>query len=197
MRGLWRRCSLASYKSASPEWEDVLDLDALNAKEKIPEGEQYVWHGYDVLDEGPGKAAWDRALVFLSPGGTDAQLVREFDLTTRSFVDGGFATADAAKCDVGFRTRDEVLIGTDFGPGSLTDSGYPRVVRSWKRGTPLESAKVVFEVEAGDISGRCTRTTTAATSTSSSSVRRPSTRPNSGTARPTSASPPPTTRRRL
>ena len=153
VRGLWRRCSLASYKSASPEWEDVLDLDALNAKEKIPEGAQYVWHGYDVLDEGPGKAAWDRALVFLSPGGTDAQLVREFDLTTRSFVDGGFATADAAKCDVGFRTRDEVLIGTDFGPGSLTDSGYPRVVRSWKRGTPLESAKVVFEVEAGDISG--------------------------------------------
>ena len=50
--GLWRRCSLASYKSASPEWEDVLDLDALNAEEKIPEGSQYVWHGYDVLDEG-------------------------------------------------------------------------------------------------------------------------------------------------
>lgn len=153
VRGMWRRTSLASFRSAQPEWEVVLDLDALNAAEGMPEGQQYVWHGSDVLDEGPGKALWDRVLVFLSPGGTDAQVVREFDLEGRAFVDGGFRTDVAAKCDVGYRTRDELLIGTDFsGDGStLTDSGYPRVVKSWRRGTPLSEAVTVFEVERGDI----------------------------------------------
>ena len=115
-RGLWRRTSLDSFRTSDPEWEDVIDVDALNADEGIAEGEQYVWHGYSVLDEGPG-GRWDRAVVFLSPGGTDAQIAREFDLRAKVFVpaeDGGFATTVPAKCDVGFRRRDEVLVGTDF-----------------------------------------------------------------------------------
>ena len=128
----------------------MLSLDALNAHEGCAEGEEFVWHGYSLLDEGMA-GRWDRALVFLSPGGTDAQVTREFDLTTRQFVprdEQGFRTDVAAKCDVGFRRRDEVLIGTDFPgeEGSLTDSGYPRVVKSWRRGTPLEEAVTVFEV---------------------------------------------------
>lgn len=106
-RGLWRRTSLGSYRDV-PEWEDVLSLDSLNAHEARLEGQEWVWHGYDVLYEGPGKSCWDRVLVFLSPGGTDAQVAREFDLGTKSFVTGGFETTVAAKCDVAFRTRDEV-----------------------------------------------------------------------------------------
>ena len=151
-RGLWRRTSLASYRMPEPEWEEVLDLDGLNTAEGRKEDAQFVWHGYSLLDEGLC-GAWDRALVCLSPGGTDAQVVREFDLSSKAFVDGGFRTDAAAKCDVGFRRRDEVLIGTDFdGDGAtLTDSGYPRVVRSWLRGTPLETARTVFEVEQADL----------------------------------------------
>ena len=132
----------------------MLSLDALNGVEARAEGEEWVWGGYDLLDEGGGRSLWDRALLFLSPGGTDATVVREFDLGTRAFVEGGFRTTTPAKCEVGFRRRDEVLIGTDFdGTGaSLTDSGYPRVIKSWRRGTPLESAVTVFEVGKGDIS---------------------------------------------
>ena len=129
----------------------VLSLDALNGVEARAEGEEWVWGGYDLLDEGGGRSLWDRALLFLSPGGTDATVVREFDLGARAFVEGGFRTTTPAKCEVGFRRRDEVLIGTDFdGTGaSLTDSGYPRVIKSWRRGTPLESAVTVFEVGKG------------------------------------------------
>ena len=132
----------------------VLSLDALNGVEARADGEEWVWGGYDLLDEGGGRSLWDRALLFLSPGGTDATVVREFDLGSSSFVEGGFCTTSPAKCEVGFRRRDEVLIGTDFdGTGaSLTDSGYPRVIKSWRRGTPLESAVTVFEVGKGDIS---------------------------------------------
>ena len=132
----------------------MLSLDALNGVEARADGEEWVWGGYDLLDEGGGRSLWDRALLFLSPGGTDATVVREFDLGSSSFVEGGFCTTSPAKCEVGFRRRDEVLIGTDFdGTGaSLTDSGYPRVIKSWRRGTPLESAVTVFEVGKGDIS---------------------------------------------
>lgn len=153
-RGVWRRTSLGSYRTAEPEWEEVLSLDSLNAHESRAEGEEWVWHGYDLLDEGPKASLWDRALVFLSPGGTDAQVAREFDIVNKCFVKGGFETTAPAKCDVAYRSRDEVLIGTDFeGDGSsLTTSGYPRVVKSWKRGTPLSEATTVFEVESGDIS---------------------------------------------
>lgn len=141
-KGLWRRTHFESYRSATPQWETVLDLDALAEKE----GVTWVWGGHSVLDEGP-ESLWDRTLVVLSPGGSDAVVVREFDLTKCAFVseaDGGFVVPEA-KSSVAFRTRDEVLIGTDFGEGSLTASGYPRVVKAWRRGTPLSEATMVFE----------------------------------------------------
>ena len=112
-RGVWRRTTLASFRTPEPQWECVLSLDALNAHEGCADGEEFVWHGYSLLDEGLA-GRWDRALVFLSPGGTDAQVAREFDLTTRQFVprdEGGFRTEMAAKCDAGFRRRDEVNDG--------------------------------------------------------------------------------------
>lgn len=131
-RGLWRRTTEAEYTSASPAWETVLDIDALGAGE----GVSWVWRGYRLLDPGPG-AAPTRALVQLSRGGADATVVREFDLAAGRFVPaaaGGFELPEA-KSSVAYRDRDTLLVGTDAGPGSLTDSGYPRQVRA-ARDTP-------------------------------------------------------------
>ena len=85
-RGLWRRTTLAEYRKPEPQWETVLDLDALNAAE----GKQWVWHGADCL-----KPAYQRCLITLSPGGSDADVTREFDLARKQFVDGGFFRPEA------------------------------------------------------------------------------------------------------
>ncbi len=149
VQGIWRRASLDSYKSDNVEWETVLDIDALPPPTKDT-AKTWVWHGSNLLDDGN----FDRCLISLSPGGSDADTTREFCLKTNSFVEGGFEMLEPAKSQVGWRSRDEVLVGTDFdGDGEcLTDSGYPRVCRSWKRGTPLSEAKTVFEGEKSDIS---------------------------------------------
>jgi prolyl oligopeptidase len=141
VRGLWRRTTLDQYKKPQPAWEMVIDLDQLAANEK----ENWVWHGATVL-----KPDYDRALVMLSRGGADANVVREFDLNANRFVDGGF-TLPEAKCDLVWRDRDSLYVGTDFGPGTLTKSGYPRIVKQWNRGTPLAEAKTVFEGSADDV----------------------------------------------
>jgi prolyl oligopeptidase len=141
-RGLWRRvASLAEYRKAKPAWETVLDLDALAAAEK----ENWVWHGASCLHP-----SYDRCLVSLSRGGADAAVVREFDLQKKAFVPGGFELPEA-KSQVDWRDRDTVFLGTDFGPGTLTDSGYPRQVRLWKRGTPPASATLLYEGQAADV----------------------------------------------
>ena len=140
-RGLWRRCSLAEYRKPEPAWETVLDLDALARAE----GENWVWAGATAL--GPD---YRRCLMSLSRGGADASVVREFDLVSKAFVAGGFALPEA-KSDVEWINLDEVYVATDFGAGSLTDSGYPRVVKRWRRGEPLAAATTVFEAEPADI----------------------------------------------
>jgi len=94
--------------------------------------------------------AYERCVIMLSRGGADAHVTREFDIPTRRFVDGGFALPEA-KSDLEWLDLDTVFVATDFGPGSLTDSGYPRVVKRWQRGTPLEAAVTVFEGEAADV----------------------------------------------
>ena len=140
-RGLWRRTTLAEYKKPDPAWETVLDLDTLAQDEK----ENWVWKGYDPL-----YPKYDRCLVFLSRGGADATVVREFNLNEKKFVAGGF-TLPEAKSQVAWRDRDTLYVGTDFGPGSLTSSGYPRIVKEWKRRTPLAAARTVFEGQSGDV----------------------------------------------
>jgi prolyl oligopeptidase len=140
-RGLWRRTSLAEYRKAEPAWETVLDLDALGKQEN----ENWVW----------GSAAWlapdhVRVLLQMSRGGADAKVVREFDVEKKAFVEGGFVLPEA-KTNIAWRDRDSVLVGTDFGPGSLTSSGYPRIVKLWRRGTPLSSAELVAEGKADDV----------------------------------------------
>jgi prolyl oligopeptidase len=141
VRGLWRRTTLEEYRKADPAWEVVLDLDKLAAAEN----ENWVWKGYAAL-----KPTYDRALVFLSRGGGDAFVVREFDLTAKQFITDGFFLPEA-KSGVTWRNREALYVGTDFGPGSLTHSGYPRIVKEWNRSSPLEQAGVVFEGTVDDV----------------------------------------------
>jgi prolyl oligopeptidase len=140
-RGLWRRTTLGSYRTPEPEWDVLLDVDALAADED----ENWVWHGAAVL-----RPDFRRALLQLSRGGADATVVREFDLVERAFVPDGF-TLPEAKTDVGWIDIDHVFVGTDFGAGSLTSSGYPRLAKRWTRGTPLAEADLVFEGKPEDV----------------------------------------------
>lgn len=140
-RGLWRRTTLAEYRKPAPAWETVLDLDALGAAE----GENWVWAGATCL-----RPAYRRCLLSLSRGGADADVVREFDLVTREFIPGGFALPEA-KSSVAWRDKESIFVGTDFGPNTMTTSGYPRIVKLWRRGTPLDSAETIFEGRPDDV----------------------------------------------
>jgi prolyl oligopeptidase len=140
-RGIWRRTTLDEYRKADPAWELVLDLDALGASE----GENWVWHGASCL---PPEYA--RCLVSVSRGGADADVTREFDLTTKAFVKDGFFLPEA-KGGAAWVDADTLLVQTDFGEGSMTDSGYPRTVRRLKRGASLADAEIVFEGQQPDV----------------------------------------------
>ena len=141
-RGLWRIASLESYMAGAPEWRVLIDVDKLGEDE----GQSWVWHGANCL--APDYA---RCLIALSPGGTDADVVREFDVTTGRFVDGGFSLPEA-KSNVAWFDEDTLFVGTDEGEGSLTDSGYPRLVKLWDRGTDFSTARQIAEGEQADIS---------------------------------------------
>ncbi|WP_184437773.1 prolyl oligopeptidase family protein [Mycobacterium sp. AZCC_0083] len=141
-RGLWRRTTLDSYRTAEPDWDVLIDLDELAATDD----ENWVWAGADVIE--PDLTL---ALIGLSRGGSDASVVREFDMRTRQFVTDGFELPEA-KTDVTWQDADTVIVGTDFGSGSLTDSGYPRITKRWKRGEPLADAETLFAGEVSDVS---------------------------------------------
>ena len=138
--GLWRRTGVESYKSAAPEWEVLLDLDKLSADE----GQKWSFKGASCL-----APEYTRCLVQLSPDGGDAVEIREFDVNTKAFVEGGYRLA-TNKSTVEWVDGDTVLVGTDFGEGSSTTSGYPRVTKLWKRGTPIGEATTVFEGKTED-----------------------------------------------
>jgi prolyl oligopeptidase len=140
-RGLWRRTTLESFIADATDWQVLIDLDELSRAD----GENWVWAGATVIDPG-----YDRALIKLSRGGSDAAIVREFSLLTGTFVADGFALPEA-KSQVSWVDADTVLVGTDFGADSLTDSGYPRVVKRWRRGQPLDQAEMVFAGSPGDV----------------------------------------------
>lgn len=147
-RGIWRRVtSLEQFAAAQPKWETVVDVDALAAKENIP----WTWQGAECLPP-----AYERCLIFLSRGASDAHEMREFDTKTLAFITTGFALPEA-KSRVGWKDLDTLFVATNFGEGTLTKSGYPRIVKEWKRGTALASATTLMEGDVSDISIEASR----------------------------------------
>ncbi|MES2035501.1 MAG: prolyl oligopeptidase family serine peptidase [Pseudomonadota bacterium] len=144
VRGLWRRVSLDGYRSATPAWETVLDLDALAKAEKA----NWIWKGADCRP-----TTHDRCLVSLSNGGKDAVEAREFDLKTRRFVEGGFRLPES-KQNVEWLDADTLLLTRDWGEETTTESGYGFVVKALKRGQPLAEAKEVFRGDPKDVSAQ-------------------------------------------
>ncbi len=139
-KGIWRRTTIPDYANPSPTWDTLLDLDKLAQDEH----ENWVWKGAECT---PSLA---RCLLQLSRGGGDAVVVREFDPQAKGFVKGGFELTEA-KSSITWLDEDTVLFGTDFGPGSMTTSGYPRVVKLWKRGEPMAQARTIYQGEASDV----------------------------------------------
>ncbi len=140
-RGLWRRCTLQEYKKAKPNWEIVIDVDQLGKAENV----SWVFKGAQLLPPD-----YKRALVSLSRGGKDAREIREFDLEKKTFIKEGFFIPEA-KSDVAWIDENTLHVGTDFGPATMTKSGYPRIVKIWKRGQPLTEAKLLFEGNENDV----------------------------------------------
>ncbi|MFA7481963.1 MAG: prolyl oligopeptidase family serine peptidase [Vulcanimicrobiota bacterium] len=140
-RGLIRRMPLQDYLAHAQDWEEVLDLDRLAEEE----GENWVYKGQQILS--PDN---DRSMLWLSRGGSDACVVREFDLVNKQFVQDGFIVPEA-KSDLSWKDPDTLYLGTRFDDDSMTESGYPRVIKVWKRGTPLEQASFLFEVQKQDL----------------------------------------------
>ncbi len=142
-RGLLRRTTLESYRTDNPQWETVLDIDALGKAE----GREWVYKGSSCLPP-----ALNKCMVALSDGGEDATVLREFDTATKSFVDGGFVIDSKSQGGVEWLDADTLLVSRDFGEGTLTDSEYPFTTRVWKRGTPLAEAPEIFRGEPSDVS---------------------------------------------
>ena len=147
-KGLWRRATLESYLSGEPEWQVIIDVDKLAEAED----ENWVWKGANCL-----RPDYTRCLVNLSRGGADATVVREFDIEQGQFVENGFMLPEA-KSSLSWIDEDTVFVGTDFGEGSLTDSGYARIAKIWKRGQPLSDARTVFEGNREDVFAGAFRT---------------------------------------
>ena len=141
-RGLWRRTTLDQYRKPDPEWETVLDVDSLARDEK----ENWVFGYAQILEP-----TYDRCLIALSRGGADAGVVREFDLGAKSFVADGFHLPES-KGSVSWAGKDELFVARDFGPDTMTESGYPRIVKLWRRGETLEDAALIFEGRPTDVS---------------------------------------------
>jgi prolyl oligopeptidase len=141
-RGLWRRTTLASFRSDKPEWETILDLDELAAKEK----EDWIWRGPATLPK-----THDRAIMSLSRGGGDAAVLREFDISSKTFVADGFELPEA-KSGADWLDRDTLLLASALGEGMATTSGYARTVRLWRRGADVKTAPVLFETTAESMS---------------------------------------------
>lgn len=153
-RGLWRRTTPESFRLEQPAWEILLDVDALAATE----GEDWIWSGASTR---PG--THDRAIVRLSRGGSDAVVLREFDLSAKAFVTDGYHLPEA-KGQVGWLDPDTLLLSSACG-GDVTTSGYARTVRLWQRGAEAAQAPVLFEVPRESMSAGAAVDRTEATKT--------------------------------
>lgn len=142
VQGLLRRTTLESYRTDNPEWETVLDVDALSRAENV----NWVYHGLQCLPP-----EMRRCLVSLSNGGRDADVVREFDMVEKRFVEGGFNLPES-KQDVSWVDADTILVARDWGPGTMTDSSYPFVIKRLRRGQSIDQAEEVFRGTQQDVS---------------------------------------------
>jgi prolyl oligopeptidase len=140
LRGIWRKTSLADYRTANPTWTTVLDIDALGKAE----GKSWVMKGMQCL-----QPEEKRCLVSLSDGGEDAVEIREFDLDTGKFVDGGFHLP-RGKHRVAWEDADHLLVATDWTAGDLTPSGYPFIVKRLARGQALSAATEIYRGDKND-----------------------------------------------
>ncbi len=141
VRGILRRTSLEAYRTGNPDWETVLDVDAIAEQED----ENWVYKGSSCL-----APDYTRCLVTLSRGGSDASVIREYDISTQTFVEGGFFVPES-KSGADWLDENTVILATDWGEGSMTTSGYPRIVKLWNRGTDMTEARSILEGEPEDV----------------------------------------------
>jgi prolyl oligopeptidase len=140
-RGLWRRIAKEKYLRGDSDWEAVLDIDALAKKENT----NWVFMGVNGV-----YPDYNRFVIFLSEGGGDAFAIREFDMNSKSFIENGF-NVKSAKGSASYLDENTLIIQSDFGPGTITNAGYPMQVKLWQRGTPLDSAKLIFSGKSTDV----------------------------------------------
>lgn len=141
VRGIWRRSDVDAYRAGEPDWETLIDFDAL------AEAEDRNWIQNDIICLAP---AWRHCMIEISDGGKDAAYWREFDTETKAFVEDGFALPEA-KAWLDWIDADTLLVGTDWGEGSLTTSGYPREIRRWTRGNDPADATSIMTVGVEDV----------------------------------------------
>ncbi len=140
VRGIWRRTALTDYQNAAPNWQTVLDLDALSKTEKA----NWFFKGADCVE--PGEK---RCMISLSDGGEDAVTVGEFDVPSAKFVDKGFVLPHG-KQRTAWADENTLLVAREWAPGDLTASGYPFIVKRLKRGQPLSAAQEIYRGTAKD-----------------------------------------------
>ncbi|MGB8261285.1 MAG: prolyl oligopeptidase family serine peptidase [Terracidiphilus sp.] len=140
LRGIVRKTTFAEYLAAEPKWQTVLDYDALS------KADNQSWVGKGLACLAPGEVL---CLTGLSVGGEDAVTLREIDLSAGKFADGGFVLP-RGKQTVAWKDKDTLLIGRDWGPGTMSEAGYPITIREWKRGEPLEKSREVFRGKTTD-----------------------------------------------
>lgn len=140
-RGLWRRMTKMDYLAGKENWETVLDLDQLSAKE----GRKWVFGGASWL--GPENRY---CLLTLSDGGKDESVIREFDAVTREFTEGGFSISES-KGSAAWIDQDHILVATNYGPGTMTSSGYPSIAKIWKRGDDPAAAVMVHQTDTANM----------------------------------------------
>lgn len=144
---------MSSYETTSPQWTTVLDIDELSRKQGI----SWVWRGSIILPRArdpmsDGDQRVTRALISLSRSGSDSVVVREFDLVAIDFVDEKSAfSLQEGKSRANYKSRDVLLVASEFDSDSLTTSGFPRTIREWVRGTDVQNAPIVFEGDATDV----------------------------------------------
>ncbi|VAW00742.1 Prolyl endopeptidase, partial [hydrothermal vent metagenome] len=141
VHGIWRRTPLGEYALGEPNWDVLIDFDALSEAE----GENWVYKGSSCLAPN-----YDKCIITVSRGGKDASVRREFDLASKSFVEDGFVIPES-KGGFAWVDADTLMVATDWGDGTMTDSGYPFVVKLWERGTPLADATTVLTGDKTDV----------------------------------------------